>query len=149
MRFSGEGLRLTGADLFVEEAPSGEPTGSAVTYLRGHRQLGLASEDWSIVDLSQNPGRRPRRSMRDGACPMLTRMCRLWSESHGQTLSGYARLAAHGLPVYPWAAAAAGVALGDFTSFNDTTRCAFAGNSMHVTCIGAAYLWVWASVTRQ
>lgn len=139
--------RLTGAHLFVESKGADELRPWCKNFLDGYRRLGHTRDDSAIVDLSQNPNNgRGRCSTKDSACPTITRTSMLWSDKHGRFLTGAERLAAHGIPVFSWAAAAARVQRRDFSAFSDKELAYFSGNGMHAACVGSVYLWLLAYV---
>lgn len=138
-------VKLKGINFFVQRLQHQELPGWQQHFLAGYRASG-ATADGSIVDLSQNPWRgRGRQSAADGSCPAITRSSgTLWSEDRQRAMTGLERLAAHGIPVFSWAASAALTHPRSFANFKgkEGALTYFAGNAMHASCIGGVLAWM-------
>lgn len=93
-----------------------------------------------VIDLSQNPAFRDRRSLVKGALPTLTRTCKMYCERLHRILSPPEALLAMGFPASEQMAARLGIRPMNIQGLSSTALRSIAGNSMHVACVGGA-LW--------
>ena len=156
------------ADLLAEE--------NRVRLLRSLPPLGAPSSDWTylltptqkqrnqdyqdhwlrlkqvehsaiVVNLTQNPHRRPQLTARDGALPTCCRNCGLlWMPSLHRWLLPMELGAAHGLPVTEALAADAGV---DVDPARHSYRPDQIGNAMHLANVGCVTAAVLGCLARK
>ena len=101
----------------------------------------FGSED-NVFDLTQYPDRRPRSLLKHGELPAVTKSCRLYSSRHGHCLRGVEALVAQAWPLDPSAAAYREELDTHFSSLPASLVFSFAGNGMHLGCLGAIFGWI-------
>ena len=102
----------------------------------------------NVYDLSQNPLQRPRRLLQCGALPAITKSCRLYSTQHRRFMLGSEALTAQGWPMQSGLAHHRIAPLQSLEGLSVGVATSFAGNGMHVGCLGLSLDWIFRMCDR-
>ena len=98
----------------------------------------------NVFDLTQYPLTRPRSLLTGGCFPTITKGCRLFRSDHHRLLHGYEALAAQGWPLHPDMHGYSRSLTQHFSGLSSALSTSFAGNGMHLACVGLSLSWVFA-----
>ena len=96
----------------------------------------------NVFDLTQYPLRRPRALLKDNSLPTITKGCRFFGSHVHRFLHGVEALVGQGWPLHPAMNGFNAAKRDHFLSLAPTLSTSFAGNGMHIGCIGLVLSWI-------
>ena len=139
---SGPQSEISGLDYFFLKLPKDELS-KAKDQIRSD-YVDLLGPSPNVFDLTQYPLTRPRSLLTGGCFPTITKGCRLFSSDHHRLLHGYEALAAQGWPLHPDMHGYSRSLTQHFSGLSSALSTSFAGNGMHLACVGLSLSWVLA-----
>ena len=132
----------TGIDYFYSSEASASPTPAQFRNLREYVKLFGPADN--VYDLTQTASKRPRHLLKDRSMPVITKSCRMYSTLHHRFLDGVEALVVQGWPICALLPNYDRRLHHHFKKMTLGTTTSFAGNGMHLGCLGLTLGWILA-----
>jgi len=136
--------QFDGLDFFRDDVEAPALLPSTLARPKDYEKMFPARTD--MFDLHQNPRARPRRLLRDGALPVLTKTCLFFSTLAERAPTGLETVGIQGIPVFPDMLGFSEEVAAVFTQVCSIGLRCVGGNEMHLSCIGLVLCWALAYV---